>query len=237
MARILLIETATEICSVALAAEGRVLALCEDLPPADHAARITLLIDACVQQSGIPLRDLDAVAVSRGPGSYTGLRVGASAAKGICYALGKPLIAVDTLEALAWAALQQVDAADKPGALLLPMIDARRQEVWTAAYDGALHCLAPAQPLLLTNELFENFISHLPDNGRYKCIVIAGSGSDKAVSGLNLRTTPYDAFPKCSAAHLAALAERHFLASDFQDVSYFEPFYMKPPNITVPKNA
>ncbi len=244
MARILLIETATEVCSAAIAVDGEVVALVEEPHSLSHAALLTLQIDACVRTSGIPLTTLDAVAVSRGPGSYTALRVGAAVAKGICYTLDKPLIAVDTLHALAWASretfnLQPSTFNLQPSTfnLFLPMLDARRQEVWLAAYDAELRTLLPAQPLVLENDLFENLIRPLEPDREKVVLVVSGNGSEK-LRNVNIReNVVFSPQKKCSAEHLKMIAERNFQQAVFQDVAYFEPFYMKPPNITTPSRA
>lgn len=233
MSRILLIDTATEVCSAAIAVDGRVVALEEDLHATSHAALLTIQIDACVKRSGLSLASVDAVALSSGPGAYTSLRVGSSVAKGICYALGKPLIAVDTLLSLAAAAKDHCDRIGMPaGRIYAPAIDARRQEIWTALYDAELGLLSPAQPLILENNLFESFLG--PDEST--CAVIAGNGVEKTRNGWNSRRPVFFTEIKCSAAHLAGLATQKLQNIDFQDVAYFEPFYMKLPNITKPNS-
>lgn len=240
MSRILLIETATEVCSAAIAVDGKIVALEENLQSLSHAALLTLQIEACVKACGIPLASLDAVAVSRGPGSYTSLRVGASVAKGICYALEKPLIAVDTLHALAWGMREAFYANPESrmlNPLFVPMLDARRQEVWLAVFDAQLHRLLPEQPLVLENKSFEILMrqsSPLPIN---PVLVIGGNGSAKLESVPNPENVVYSPEKKCSARHLAAPAEQFFQNNDFQDIAYFEPFYMKAPNITTPNRA
>ncbi|MCC6461728.1 MAG: tRNA (adenosine(37)-N6)-threonylcarbamoyltransferase complex dimerization subunit type 1 TsaB [Saprospiraceae bacterium] len=235
MANILLLETATDTCSVAIAENGQVLALAEVPQLANPAGRLTLLIQDLVQQTGIPLSRLDAVALSRGPGSYTSLRVGASVAKGICYALDKPLIAVDTLQALAWGsrAAWAAQAADVP-LFFVPMLDARRQEVWTAIYDAGLNERVPAQPLILSDNLFYEFLetSALAQPGAV--FVVPGNGAEKTENVPLPENVALSLVRNCSAAYLARLAEDFFQKSDFQEVSYFEPFYMKQPNITTP---
>ena len=235
MARILLIETATDVCSAAIAVDGRVVALEEEISTLQHAALLTLQVAACVRQAGIPLATLDAVALSWGPGSYTALRVGASVAKGICYALDKPLIAVDTLAALAQASRQEVQHDEQPGTLFVPMLDARRQEVWMAVYDQDGLQLAPAQPLIMENFLFEDFIGEYITHRPGSRLVFAGNGMHKLRNVPKFAKAVFSSIKNCSAVYLAALAERFFQDSDFQPLAYFEPFYMKPPNITVPK--
>lgn len=233
MARILLIETATEVCSTALAVDGKVVALQEELHSTNHAALLTLQIDACVHQAGIPLHTLDAVAVSQGPGSYTALRVGASVAKGICYALEKPLIAVDTLLALAKASATDFPVSSAGHShFFMPMLDARRQEVWTAVYDFEMNLLVPAHPLILENDLFENFLHSIIADFHNVRVILSGNGTLKLENVRQGEGTVIAAKKNCSAADLAATAETYFQVLDFQDIAYWEPFYMKLPNIT-----
>ena len=238
MSRILLIETATEVCSAAIAVDGLVVAIAEELQATSHAALLTLQIDDCVRRSGIDLAALDAIAVSRGPGSYTALRVGASVAKGLCYALDKPLIAIDTLQALAWASRESSSSVHRlPSTVYIPMLDARRQEVWLAVYDAQLNMIAPEQPLIIENNSFENFICQVLPDASNVVFVISGNGSAKVENVPMPENTVLDTTKKCSARYLATLCEQFFQQSDFQDVAYFEPFYMKAPNITTPSKA
>lgn len=233
MAKILLLETSTEVCSAAISVDGSVVALSETLDAPNHAALLTLQIEACAQRAGLKLGQLDALALSRGPGSYSSLRVGASVAKGICYALEKPLIAVDTLGALALATKAEFEGQ---AVVFAPMLDARRQEVWLALYDTDMRELAPAQPLIFENNSFEVFLQE-KSGGQYPCrVVLSGNGMEKAIIGRVFENLVFSAIKKCSASFLLAAAERQFQAADFQDIAYFEPLYMKPPNITVPAN-
>jgi len=238
MSRLLLLETASEVCSAAIAVDGQVVALVEDLRPPSHAALLTLQIEACVKMAGLPLASLDAVALSSGPGAYTSLRVGASVAKGICYALDKPLIAVDTLQALAGAMrawYQRLESSTET-VVYAPALDARRQEIWVALYDAQMQLLAPAQPLILENNLFFNFVSQGKHTDFSAHVVLGGNGAEKIRSGLNYEGSVFFTEIRCSAAHLLPLAERALQNTDFQPVAYFEPFYMKSPNITTPNN-
>lgn len=231
MAKILLIETSTEVCSVAIAQDGVVLAMAENPDSKSHVALLSLQIEECSAQSGITLGQIDAVAVSRGPGAYTSLRVGASMAKGICYALDKPLLAVDTLQALAWASAGQKAGSD---VVFVPMLDARRQEIWLAAYNSDLGEEIPVQPLVLENNSFENLLASQFPDWHSKRFILSGNGMDKVRSGRFFEKVEFSAIKKCSAKYMALLAEKLFQLSDFQDVAYFEPTYMKPPNITTP---
>lgn len=239
MAKILLIETSGEVCSAAISVDGRVVALVEAPDTQSHAALLTLQIGECSNKAGIPLAELDAVAVSKGPGAYTSLRVGASVAKGICFALNKPLIAVDTLLALAHASrlwVGKMPSGNLPtvAPIYVSMLDARRQEVWLAIYNDDLVEIAPPQPLILENNSFENFVFEKTGGAQIEWIVLSGNGMEKTRSGDNFKKAVFSEQGKCSASYLADLAEQYFQSADFQDVAYFEPYYMKPPNITTP---
>jgi tRNA threonylcarbamoyladenosine biosynthesis protein TsaB len=234
MPDILIIETATEVCSVAVFSENRITALRENQNCSNHAAELTLLVSECMKAASLKFTDLDAVAVSGGPGAYTSLRVGASVAKGLCYALDKPLIAFDTLLALA-AAGKEMSGSQK--LLLLPALDARRQEVWMALYNEHLEPLLPAQPFVLDDgPVWEYCMKTVPDALERQLVVI-GNGSRK------IRSQYFDGNPEfpdtigCSAAYAGEIALQSYLAGEFQDVAYFEPFYMKPPNITTSKQV
>lgn len=235
MALLLLIETATDVCSVAVSHNGILLAQVQTAQANDHAALLTLSIESCLRQAGVALADLDAVAVSRGPGSYTSLRVGVAAAKGLCYALDKPLIAVDTLLALAAAAQAALPAEEAAHACYLPMIDARRREVWTALYDAALRPLLPAQPLILENNLLDRFVGQADAGGENRVYVFSGNGAEKAINVPMEKKAVFSTVKSCSAAHMTHAAEINFQNNDFEDIAYFEPFYMKPPAVTTPR--
>lgn len=225
MRRILLIETATDICSVALTIGEEIVALKEIGQRADHAARINQLILQVCAAGDITLPDLDAVALSSGPGSFTSLRIGTATAKGICYALDKPLIVVDTLGALARAS-RQLSPPDGP-TLYCPMIDARRMEVYTAFYGQDMQLLSPPHALIITPESFDEQL-----RAGYQ-IVLSGNGAEKCLSVLpdTIGFAPI----YCSATHLAAPAGEAWQKQDFADIAYFDPRYLKSPNITKAK--
>ncbi|MCB9324078.1 MAG: tRNA (adenosine(37)-N6)-threonylcarbamoyltransferase complex dimerization subunit type 1 TsaB [Lewinellaceae bacterium] len=224
MALILNIESSGEICSVCISREAEVLSLKESVKPFQHTEQITLLIDACCKEAGIKLKDLDAVAISSGPGSYTSLRVGTATAKGICYVLNKPIIAVDTLESLAGAAIKQI----KQEALYAPMIDARRMEVYSNIYDHHLQPLEETKALIVTEDTYSEFKEDVRN------IYLLGSGAKKCAELL-----PPPRFElmevDCSALHLVPIAHEKFGKKDFADLAYFSPFYLKSPNITKAK--
>ncbi|MFD0751432.1 tRNA (adenosine(37)-N6)-threonylcarbamoyltransferase complex dimerization subunit type 1 TsaB [Mucilaginibacter calamicampi] len=223
---ILQIETATTVCSVALANQGRVIAIKEANQRNIHAEAITVFIDEILNKAGIKYSELDAVAVSSGPGSYTGLRIGVSTAKGLCYALDKPLIAVETLEAMAGGLI--VSGVDSD-VLLCPMIDARRMEVYTALFDAAGNRLQPT-----TAEIIDanSFAAQLEQSK----ILFFGDGAPKCRETLsgNPNALFIDDFAN-SAAHLTSATYQKFKAAQFEDVAYFEPYYLKDFLVTAKK--
>ena len=224
MPLILNIETATEICSVCISRGATILSTQESADAYSHASVITLLIEACATEAGVSLKDLDAIAVSSGPGSYTALRVGAAAAKGICYALDKPLIAVKTLEALAYAA-----RADKEGgAFYIPMIDARRMEVYTAVYDRTLDQVEDTHNLIFDED---SFLEYFKQN---EPIVFCGNGAAKSKPLFESKNVLYSNI-MCSAKHLVPFSVKAFDQQIFSDIAYYTPAYFKAPNITVSK--
>ncbi len=226
MALILCLETATDVCSVGISDNGRLVALQESEQGRDHASQITLLIGKCAGQAGHHLKDLDAVAVSSGPGSYTSLRIGWSTAKGIAYALGIPMISVDTLQALAWGATSRVKLET---AWYCAMIDARRMEVYTGVYEATGRQISGPEALVLGPETFDYWLKE------GKTMVFTGNGAAKfqpLCSKPNAVFIPLEA----SAAFFPALAERAFQHGQFAEVAYSEPVYLKPPNITRAKS-
>ncbi len=243
MSKILLIETATEVCGAAISVDGEVVAIREDPDAQNHAALLTLQIKACLREANLGITEIDAVAVSAGPGSYTSLRVGVATAKGICYALNKPLIAVNTLQALAKSALDWYQGAPEsdPSALaeiyLAPMLDARRKEVWAAVYNTVCGEISAPGPLILGNNLFDIFLRDIGIDQKKSVLILSGNGSFKLENDLNEKGTVISPIKKCSARFLAHWAEKYVQQGDFQDVSRFEPFYMKPPNITTSAQA
>ena len=241
MAKILLIETATEVCGAAIAVDGQIVSIQEVAQATSHAALLTLQIDACARDSGILLRDLDAVAVSSGPGSYTTLRVGTAVAKGICYALGKPLIAVSTLQALAAASREELRRnyfnIYETGPIFAPMIDARRMEVCTALFDLDLQVVFPEKPMQLENNMFENWFLENGHDQKTKWLIFSGNGIEKSKHVLSSKNTVFLDIQQSSVAHMAVLSHDLFNDNDYQSLIYFEPKYMKPPNITSTRNT
>lgn len=220
MSLILQIETATTVCSVALTYNGNVIAVKEVNERNIHAEMITLFIQDVLVQANKKLADLDAIAVSKGPGSYTGLRIGVSTAKGLCFALDKPLIAVNTLEAMASGAIkfQSEFGAD---ALLCPMIDARRMEVYLSLITTDGEIIVPTTAEIIQSNPFISIAGN-------KKIVIFGDGAQKCrevLSGSN--NILYLPHFLNSATQLTSLAWQKFNKGDFEDIAYFEPYYLK----------
>ncbi len=219
MSLILQIETATTACSVALAMDGKVISLKELNEPNIHAQKITLFIQEVLKNAGLTFDALDAVAVSSGPGSYTGLRIGVSTAKGLCFALNKPLIAVETLAAMSSGFANKFNPDEH--VLLCPMIDARRMEVYTSLFDVNGNRIEPTSAKIIDETSFADFLKD-------HTIIFFGDGADKCreVLGTNSNAIFNNDFSN-SAAYLTALAADKFKIKDFEDVAYFEPYYLK----------
>ena len=224
MAIILNIETSTEICSVCISENGQLLAFSESHEGYNHASNLTIFIQKCLKDASLDMEALDAVALSQGPGSYTGLRIGVSVAKGICYALNKPLIVVDTLQALALASLKKNDKE----ILYCPMIDARRMEVYTAIYDSNNKIVDHLQAKIIDADAFQNYF----DEG--KKILFSGNGAEKCKPIIVSNNALFSSI-KCSSKHLIPISEQQFKNKKFEDIAYYEPLYLKAPNITLPK--
>jgi tRNA threonylcarbamoyladenosine biosynthesis protein TsaB len=218
---ILCLETATRVCSVALGENGNLLSLNEEEGDFSHSSQLTLFIQKIISDIGIKISDLDAIAVSKGPGSFTGLRIGVSTAKGLCYALDKPLISVGTLQSMAWGMSQRLNLEEKENILYCPMIDARRMEVYTAVYDNRnQQMLSPCAEIINEN----SFSSFLKSN----TLVFAGDGADKCrevLSGIQNVVFPTIKLP--SAADMIRMSETAFKENRFEDIASFEPYYLK----------
>lgn len=220
MPLLLHIDTATEVCSVVLAKDGAVISCHESHEPRVHASMTAVFIQKVMQESGFSYNQLDAVAVSRGPGSYTGLRIGVSAAKGLCYAADKPLIAVDTPMAMASAYLLQNAGKIDSQSLLLPLMDARRMEVYGALLDQSLNYIIHICAEVLTPESFYN------GDGYTK--ILFGDGAFKTNQVISLQKNIIADFNFLHTARgLVAPALELFHKNKFEDVAYFEPFYLK----------
>ena len=229
MAVILNIDTTTAVCSAALTAEGMILCHAEEFEGRNHAAMLSGFIKKCLDFAAEKELKLEAVAVSLGPGSYTGLRIGLSEAKGLAYALSLPLIGINTLELMATRVMFSTDDID-PDSILVPMIDARRMEVFTAAYDFGLSVLREPGPMILDENSYADIIA----TGRP--VLIFGDGSDKAAGVLNAPNVQHVPGVVPLAVDMVALAERAYARRDFLDLAYSTPLYLKDFQATKPKN-
>ena len=217
MALLLCIESAAEVCSVALARNGEVLACEESSHERDHAKLLAVFISKVFQQANSCPQDLNAVAVSQGPGSYTSLRIGVSTAKGLCYGTGKPLIAVGSLQSLAALAVQQGNV--QPNDMLCPMLDARRMEVYTALYNAQCEPQSEVTAQVATEDSFAEIL-------KKQRVLFFGSGAEKCRGVLQSSNAVFLSV-QASARGMVKMAEQKFAQQQLEDVAYFEPFYLK----------
>ena len=221
MPYILNIETATKNCSVALAKDGKTI-LCKEIAEEgySHAERLHVFIDEIIKEVGITFQELSAIAVSQGPGSYTGLRIGVSAAKGLCFALDIPLIAVDTLQVLA-------SQAKVSNGLIIPMLDARRMEVYSAIFTPNFENKRAVQAEIITENSFEDL---------QETLYFVGDCAEKCKAVLNKQNHIFLGDIKYpSAKEMSFLSFEKHQKNDFVDVAYFEPYYLKDFMMTVSK--
>lgn len=218
MAVILNIETSTKVCSAALTAEGMVLVHRESFEGQNHATALSGFIKDCLDYSADHEMDLEAVAVSIGPGSYTGLRIGLSEAKGLAYALNIPLIGVPTLKIMTTRVMFMPDV--EPDVLYAPMLDARRMEVYTAVYDLALNPLLPPTPMILEPGCYQQWL----DQGT---VLFFGDGAEKAKEVITHPNARFIDDIVTLAADMTPLAEMAYVHRDFLDLAYSVPEYLK----------
>jgi tRNA threonylcarbamoyladenosine biosynthesis protein TsaB len=228
MALILNIETATTLCSVSLAKGGKTIAYRETFEEKSHSAILTVFIEEILKENNLHVADLDAVAVGKGPGSYTGLRIGVSVAKGLCYGSGIPLIAISTLRIIFNNARTQFLEHSKM--LFCPMIDARRMEVFCCLFDGQGKEVEPVSALIIDGDSFRSYLSG------YK-VAFFGSGMEKCRPLLNHPNSVFIMNIHPHASDLAVISETDFQNARFENVAYFEPFYLKDFVATVPKKG
>ena len=224
MALILNIDTSTDVCSVAIARDGNVIALKENDEGFNHSTLLGVYVDDLLKENDLTASDLYAVAVSMGPGSYTGLRIGVSLAKGICFGAGKPLIAVSTLAALANAVAQREDEE----AFYCPMIDARRMEVYAAVYDRALKVQRAIGADIIDENSYAEYLEKHP-------VYFFGNGAAKCKEKLSHPNAHFIENIHPVAKWMFPLAEKAMAVEDFKDVAYFEPFYLKEFVASTPK--
>lgn len=211
---ILNIETATTNCSVSLSKDGKTTILKEDYNNNySHAERLHVYIDGVLKEAGVTPKELSAVAISKGPGSYTGLRIGVSAAKGLCFALEKPLIAISTLESLA----HQVTCES---GVIIAMLDARRMEVYSAVYDSKHNQIRETEAQILDTQSYKNYL----EKGK---VYFIGNGVEKTKALINHPNAIFIEDKLPSANEMSVLSYKKFKTNAFEDVAYFEPYYLK----------
>lgn len=218
MSCILNIETSTDVCSVSVSQDGACIFSQEDHDGPNHAVKLGTFVDEALSFADSHAIPLDAVAVSCGPGSYTGLRIGASMAKGICFGQDLKLIAVPTLELMAVPVLLREEVEE--GALLCPMIDARRMEVYSAVYDRALHEVRGIQADVVDAKTYREYLDRGPvyffGNGAEKCMEVINHPNARLIKGV-----------EPLAKWMFPIAERRIAQEKYEDVAYFVPFYLK----------
>lgn len=214
MVKILAIETSTSICSVSVHGDGELISLCELNEPGVHAERLVLLIEEVLQKAELGFKDLDAIAVSEGPGSYTGLRIGVSTAKGLAFGLNRPLIGVNTLQALASAVPME------EGDLVIPVLDARRMEVYREVFDWKLNSVSKLDAEVLVADSFQNFL----ENHR---VYFLGDAVDKVKSLVQSENARFISDTSFSAIHMGKISFEKFKGGQFADLAYFVPNYLK----------
>ncbi len=232
MAAILNIETATPLCSVALSIDGQITARRETFEEKSHAARLTVFIEEIIKEQGLRIKDLHAIAIGKGPGSYTGLRIGVSTAKGLCYGAGIPLIAVGTLHVMVNHAIgicreRSIPVSDE-NMLFCPMIDARRMEVFSSIYKASGEKIEPVSAKIIDAGTYARYL-------QTSKIYFFGSGMEKCREVLSHPNAFFldEIYPH--AAALATLAEEKYTNGQFENLAYFEPFYLKEFVATVSK--
>lgn len=227
MSCILHIETSTEVCSVALSEDGQCIFSKEDMQGPSHAVTLGVYVDEALSFANSHAIPLDAVAVSCGPGSYTGLRIGVSTAKGVCYGMDLKLLSVPTLKVMCVPILLRDILPDD--ALLCPMIDARRMEVYAAVYDRALREVRPVQADIVDEQSYLEYLEKHP-------VYFFGNGAAKCKEKITHPNAHFldDVHPL--AKWMFPLAERQMMTGQFEDVAYFEPFYLKEFVASKPKN-
>lgn len=233
MAVILNIETATEVCSVTLARDGETLFQKESTEGLNHSKLLTVFIESLCRENDFDIKNIDAVAVSKGPGSYTGLRIGVSVAKGLCYGLNKPLIGIGSIEAMGVYIAHNLSefssGENREDMLFCPMIDARRMEVYTALYNSKGEEVLPVKAEIIDDKSFVNFLDK-------QKVAFFGNGAEKCKSAITHENALFIGPGKTSARFMQKLAENKFNNEEFEDVAYFEPFYLKDFVATIPKN-
>jgi tRNA threonylcarbamoyladenosine biosynthesis protein TsaB len=227
---VICIETATNLCSVALISSANVICLKESNDFKSHASMLTVFIDEALKENGLNARDLEAIAVGKGPGSYTGLRIGVSVAKGIAYAASIPLVGVGTTLSMFWGMAGRIEeiTPDRENALFCPMIDARRMEVYNALYDSKGNTVKEISADIIREDSFA-------DIPQQKKIIFFGDGAAKCKEVIKRKNVYFHDDFRISASHMLIPVCQAIENSHFEDVAYFEPFYLKDFITSIPR--
>jgi tRNA threonylcarbamoyladenosine biosynthesis protein TsaB len=231
MALILNIDTSTEVCSVSLFDNGKLRAIKENTKGLNHSTLLTVYIEKVLISQKLSVGNLDAVAISGGPGSYTGLRIGTSVAKGICYAAKLPLIAISPLQSMAGFIAENLaehNLPDEGQLLFCPMIDARRMEVYTAFYNRNNSLIRDVRADIIEDNSYTKYL----EKGK---VVFFGNGAEKCKDTLTHKNAIFIDNIVTSSQHMGKLSEKAFIEKNFVDVAYYEPFYLKDFIATVPR--
>ena len=215
MAKILNIETATTNCSVSVSINGELVSIVEEnTPNYSHSEQLHVFIEKALKDASLTFTDIDVIAVSKGPGSYTGLRIGVSAAKGLCFSLDLPLISIPTLESMANQIIIKEDE------IVIPLLDARRMEVYSCVFDHSYQEIRKTKAEIIDENSFSEYLN-------YKKIHLVGSGAEKCEDILKNEKFKFYKVVFPSSKEMGQLAQRKFAARNFEDVAYFEPYYLK----------
>jgi len=225
MALILNIETSTSVCSVSLSKNGNIIDIKESFEDKSHASLLTIFIQDLLKNNSIDATNLDAISVSEGPGSYTGLRIGVSTAKGVCYAKSIPLIAINTMQSMALMAKTKLKESNM---LFCPMIDARRMEVYSALFNNDIKQIRKTIAEVIDNTSYNTEL----DKNK---IAFFGDGANKCKQFIKHKNSTFISNIYPSSNYMGIIAEKHFNKKEFKDVAYFEPFYLKDFVATTPK--
>jgi len=225
MALILNIETSTQVCSVSASENGKIIGYRELNDEKSHAKYLTVFIDELLKELNLQLDAFHAIAVSKGPGSYTGLRIGVSTAKGLCYAKNLPLISVNTLQSMAFGLAQKIKSGalnipDFEQSILVPMIDARRMEVYSAFFNSEGKSIREVKAEIIDENTYQDILSSQP-------MIFFGNGSEKLTKTVQHKNAYFLPGFRTSSIDMAELSERFYEQRKFEDVAYFEPFYLK----------
>lgn len=219
MPTIINIETSTEVCSVALCKDDKVIALRENKEGLNHAKLLTIFVEEVMKETKLSFKEIDAVGISKGPGSYTGLRIGVSTAKGLCYGAKLPLIAIDTLNSLCVEAIKRSENIDE-NTWFCPMLDARRMEVFCAFYDKNNKQKKDISAVIIDLDSFKEILDE-------RKVIFFGNGADKCKEIIIHENAIFIENIQCSAKNMLALSNEAFENKIFEDLAYFEPFYLK----------